>query len=101
MVAAIFIFCVLILAFSFPLALSWSKRSLYMWLIVWFGSCLSFFYLSQLESSHFTKAQNSTFVGLALALFGFGSLVRVLAHGISVWVRRSQDRKLSLRANVP
>ena len=92
MAAGILLTCVLAIGLLYPLAAPWSRPSLYIWLILWFGSWLVFFHLSQIGTIRHDGVQNPAFVGLFIFSLATGSLIRVIGRGIAAWVRRHRGQ---------
>ena len=101
MAPAILLMSALLVAFLFPLVAPWRKPSLYVWLIVWFGSWLCFFYLAQLESHHYGKGATSTPVGLFISTLLAGSIIRAISRGVAVLVRRHREQPARSAASGP
>lgn len=92
MAPEVILICALAIGLLYPLAAPWRKPSLYIWLVLWFGSWLAFFYLSQIGYIRYEGVQNSALVGLFLFCLATGSLVRVIGRGIAAWVRRHRGQ---------
>ena len=95
MFTAVLAVCALAIAFFYPLAAPWRKRSLYVWLAMWFASWLSFFYVATREAYHYEKASISPLVMLLIVLMVSGSIIRIMSRGLAGIVGRRRARNAS------
>ena len=92
MAPGVLLICALAIGLIYPLAAPWRAPSLYIWLVLWFGSWLAFFYLLQIGSIRYDGVQNPALVGLFIFSLATGSLIRVISRSVAAWVRRHRGQ---------